>query len=34
MLQQAKQKENGCVSINLEKAHGGIANKKVAHGGG
>lgn len=34
MLQQAKQKENGCVSINLEKAHGEIANKNTAHGGG
>lgn len=34
MLQQAKQKENGCVSINLEKAQGEIANINTAHGGG
>lgn len=34
MLQQAKQKENGCVSTNLEKAHGEIVNKNAAHGGG
>lgn len=33
MLQQAKQKENGCVSINHEKAHGEIINKNTAHGG-
>lgn len=34
MLQQAKLKENGCISINLEKAHGEIANKNTAHRGG
>lgn len=34
MLQQAKQKENGCVSINLEKAQGETANINTAHGGG